>query len=289
MATQLFPETEKYIAEKDLINKHRGNQAQLFRILGQGTTRSKELELPPAEIERKMELVGFKLLQNDPETPQVVKSEIAQVREELDKELVSLKKREFRKRLSNQTLRLLEGIKSGFKDNLFFAGRLVLLSDKAGINWSWCLTQHYPIITKIPPDPEYMMKSYHEAEKVLKALILSAQKFNFSLNLAWMLARQFSKSDNVLIIDVARMYKIAGQQEKFWNTPKKGNFIDLPEAAFIANLINWRRNNDKGKTEFDFAQATVQQALGKDAKVFYMPSNAEGTQARPVSYIKKRA
>jgi len=289
MATQLFPETEKYIAEKDLINKHRGNQAQLFRILGQGTTKSKELELPPAEIERKMELVGFKLLQNDPETPQVVKSEIAQVREELDKELVSLKKREFRKRLSNQTLRLLEGIKSGFKDNLFFAGRLVLLSDKAGINWSWCLTQHYPIITKIPPDPEYMMKSYHEAEKVLKALILSAQKFNFSLNLAWMLARQFSKSDNVLIIDVARMYKIAGQQEKFWNTPKKGNFIDLPEAAFIANLINWRRNNDKGKTEFDFAQATVQQALGKDAKVFYMPSNAEGTQARPVSYIKKRA
>lgn len=289
MATQLFPETEKYIAEKDLINKHRGNQAQLFRILGQGTTRSKELELPPAEIERKMELVGFKLLQNDQETPQAVKTEIAQVREELDKELLLLKKREFQKRLSNQTLRLLEGIKSGFKDNLFFAGRLVLLSDKAGINWSWCLTQHYPIITKIPPDPEYMMKSYHEAEKVLKTLILSAEKFNFSLNLAWMLARQFSKSDNVLIIDVARMYKIAGQQEKFWNTPKKGNFIDLPEAAFIANLINWRRSNDKGKTQFDFAQATVHQALGKKAKVFYMPSNAEGTQARPVSYIKKRA
>ena len=165
----------------------------------------------------------------------------------------------------------------------------MLVNDKTGANWSWCLTQHYPIISKIPPDPEYLVKSYHEAEKRLNELILPAEKFDFCLNLAWMLARQFSKSDNVLIIDVARMYKIAGQQEKFWNTPKKSNFIDLPEAAFIANLINWRRSKNTGKTEFDFAQATVHQALGKNSKVFYMPSNAEGTQARPVSYIKKRA
>jgi hypothetical protein len=85
------------------------------------------------------------------------------------------------------------------------------------------------------------------------------------------------------------MYKIAGQQEKFWNAPKKAHFIDLPEAAFIANLINWRRHKDSDKSEFDFAQATMHQALGKNAKVFYMPTNAEGTQARPVSYITKRA
>ncbi len=288
MPSRLFPETERYISETDLLNKHRGNQAQLFRILGQGTTRSKELEYPPAEIERKMELVGFKLLQNDLHTPQRVKAEIDKVRRELDNELASFKQREVQKRLGNQTLRSLEGIKSGFKDNLFYAGKLILMYDKAGINWSWCLTQHYPIISKIPPDHDYLVKSYHEAEKQLQDLILPADKFDFCLNLAWVLARQFSKSDNVLIVDVARMYKIAGQQDKFWNTPRKSNFTDLPEAAFIANLINWRRSQGKGKTEFDFAQATVHQALGKNAKVFYMPSNAEGTQSRPVSYIRKR-
>jgi len=289
MPAQQFPETERFITDTDMLNKHRGNQAQLFRILGQGTTRSKELDLPPATIERKMELVGFKLLQNDPKIPSTVKSEIDQVRRELDKELATLKSREAQKKLGNQTLRSLEEVKNGFKDNLFFAGRLVLVHDKSGIDWSWCLTQHYPIISKIPPDPDYLVKSYHEAEKQLQELILPVEKFDFCLNISWILARQFSKSDNVLIIDVARMYKIAGQQEKFWNSPKKGNFIDLPEAAFIANLINWRRHKDTDKSEFDFSQATMHQALGKNAKVFYMPTNAEGTQARPVSYITKRA
>lgn len=288
MVTQLFPEVEKYITETDMLNKFKGNQAQLYRILGQGTTKAKGLELPPATIERKMELVGFKLLHGDSKISTIVKSEIDRVRIELDKELATLKNREVRKKLANQTLRSLEGVKTGFKDNLFFADRLVLIHDKAAVNWSWCLTQHYPIISKIPPDSDYLVKSFYEAEKLLQELILPANKFDFCLNIAWTLARQFSKSDNVLIVDVARMYKIAGQQDKFWNTPKRGNFVDLPEAAFIANLINWRRHPGKDKTEFDFTQATVHQALGKNARVFHMPSNAEGTQARPVSYIKKR-
>jgi hypothetical protein len=288
MTTQLFPETEKYITQTDMLNKHKGNQAQIYRILGQGNTKSRELELPPATIERKMELVVFKLLQNNPEIPQSVKAEIDQTRTELEKELSSLKKNDVQKRLGNQALRSLEGIKSGFKDNVFFAGRLVLTHDKAAVNWSWSLTQHYPIISKIPPDPEYLVKSYHEAESRLQELILPAEQFDFRLNIAWMLARQFSKSENVLIVDVARMYKIAGQQDKFWKTPKRSNFTDLPEAAFIANLINWRRHQNSSLTPFDFAQATVHQALGKNAKVFYMPTNAEGTQTRPVSYIKKR-
>lgn len=289
MTEQLFPETEKYISETGMLNKHKGNQAQLYRILGQGSTRSKELELPPAEIERKMELVSFKLLLNDERVPRRVRDEIEWVRKDLEKEIATLKNREIQKKISNQTLRSLDGVKSGFKDNLFYAGRLVLIHDKAGVNWSWCLTQHYPIISKIPPDSDYLVKSYFEAEKLLQELLLPADKFDLSLNVAWMLARHFSKSDNVLIIDVARMYKIAGQQDKFWNAPKKGNFVDLPEAAFIANLINWRRDQDKERSEFDFSQATMHQALGKKAMVFYMPSNTEGTQTRPVSYIKKRA
>ena len=43
MAKILFPIVEKYIEENDLLSKLKGNQAQLYRILGQGKTKSKEL------------------------------------------------------------------------------------------------------------------------------------------------------------------------------------------------------------------------------------------------------
>lgn len=287
MVEPLFPEVEQYIVETDMLNKLKGNEAQLYRILGQGKTKSKELDMSPAEIERKMELVAFKPLKGR-EVPHNVRDEIDAVKHSLDSELANLKKRDVQKRLANQTLRSLDIVNSGMKDNHFFAGRLVFAADKAGKNWSWCLTPHYPIISKIPPDPEYLAKSYYEAEKLLGEIIMPAEIFDVRLKLAWMLARHFSLGDNVLIIDVARMYKVAGQPEKFWNTPKKGNFVDLPDAAFIANLINWRRQSGFEKTNFKLTQATVHQALGPKAKVFYMPSNNEGTQTRPVVYITKR-
>lgn len=286
MVESLFPEVEQYISDTDMLNKLKGNEAQLYRILGQGKTKSKELDMSPAEIERKMELVAFKPLRGR-EVPHNVRDEIDAVKRSLGSELANLKKRDVQKRLANQTFRSLVDVKSGMKDNHFFAGRLVLATDKAGKNWSWCLTPHYPIIFKIPPDPEYLSKSYYEAEKKLGEIIMPAEIFDVRLNLAWMLARHFSLGDNVLIIDVARMYKVAGQPEKFWNTPKKGNFVDLPDAAFIANLINWRRQSGFEKTNFKLTQATVHQALGPKAKVFYIPSNNEGTQTRPVVYITK--
>lgn len=286
MPEPLFPEVEQYIVDTDMLNKLKGNQAQLYRIIGQGKTKSKELDMPPAEIERKIELVAFKPLKNK-DVPSNVRKEIDEVKQSLDSELATLKKRDVRKRLANQTLRSLTEVKSGNKDNHFFAGRLILVVDKAGKNWSWRLTPHYPIIAKIPPDPEYIKKSYYEAEKLLGKIIMPAEIFDVRLNIAWILARRFSLGENVLIIDVARMYKVAGQPKKFWNTPKKGNFVDLPDAAFIANLINWRRQSGFEKTDFKLVQATVHQALGPKAKVFYMPLNNEGTQTRPVVYITK--
>jgi hypothetical protein len=289
MSNPLFPIVEKYIADTDMLNKLKGNQAQLYRIIGQGKTKSKELDFLPADVERKMELVAFKPFKGK-DTPEGVRGEIEKVKRELESELAALKKRDVQKRLANQTLRSLEGVKCGTKDNHFFAGRLVLMMDKSGKKWSWCLTPHYPIISNIPPDPEYLAKSYHEAEKLLSDIIMPAEIFDLQLNLAWTLAkRKFSMGDRVLIIDVARMYKVAGQPDKFWNTPKKGNFVDLPDAAFIANLINWRRSSSDKKTDFKLQQATMQQALSTKAKVFYMPSNNEGTQTRPVVYISKRS
>jgi len=288
MTDTLFPVVEKYIADTGMLNTLKGNQAQLYRILGQGQTKSKELDFPPADVERKMELVSFKPL-NGRNIPEEVRQEIERVKNSLDNELATLKKREVQKRLSNQTLRSLTGVNSGVKDNHFFAGRLVLTSDKSGKVWSWCLTPHYPIISNIPPDSEYLVKSYYESEKLLNEIIMPADIFDIRLNIAWTLAKRFSSGDQVLIIDVARMYKIAGQPDKFWSSPKKGNFIDLPDAAFIANLINWRRQTGIEKTDFKLQQATMQQALGKNTKVFYMPSNSEGTQTRPVVYITKRS
>jgi len=287
MPESLFPTVEKYIEDTDMMNKLKGNQAQLYRIIGQGKTKSKKLEFPPTDIERKMELVAFKPLKGK-NIPEEVSKEIEEVKQSLDIELAKLKKRDVQKRLSNQTLRSLEGVKTGMKDNHFFAGRLILVTNKAGKNWSWCLTPYYPIISDIPPDFEYLGKSYHEAEKLLNTIIMPADVFDLQLNLAWTMAKMFARADKVLIIDVARMYKIAGQPEKFWNTPKKGNFLDLPDAAFIANLINWRRTTGIKKTDFKLQQATMQQALSANTKVFYMPSNNEGTQIRPVVYISKR-
>ena len=106
------------------------------------------------------------------------------------------------------------------------------------------------------------------------------------MDLAWTLACHFSPGDKILIVDVARMYKIAGQNEKFWAAPKKTSFVDLVDAAFIANLINWLKQSEDKR--YSFASATLHQAHGRRSKAFFLPANAEGTQTRPVIYIAKK-
>ena len=285
MPNQLFPEVEKFIEQAGLLNKLKGNQAQLYRILGQGQTKSKELDMPPAEIERKMELVTFKPLQEET-VPLAVKVEVESVRRSLDNDLAVLKKDEFQKRLANQVLRGLEGIKTGIKDNRFYAGRLILSVNKFGKEWNWSLTPHYPIVSTLPPDPHYIITAYHEAEKILSEIIQPPDVFEKRLDLAWTLACHFSPGDKILIVDVARMYKIAGQNEKFWAAPKRTSFVDLVDAAFIANLINWLKQSEEKR--YSFASATLHQAHGRNSKAFFLPANAEGTQTRPVIYIAKK-
>jgi hypothetical protein len=287
MADKLFPIVEKYIEDNNLYRKMKGNEGQLYRIQGLGKTKAKGLDFAPAEIERKMELVSFKAFE-DSKIPLDVKEEIADVRRSLENETAELKKYDVQRRMSNQVLRGLDNVQCGNKDNHFYAGRLILKVDKSGKNWAWCMTSYYPIISNIPPDIDYITKSYYEAERLLSKIIIPAELFDHKLNLAWTLASRFSQSDKILIIDVARMYKIAGQSDQFWNQPKKSNYVDLPEAAFIANLINWRRQMGVEKSEFTLSQATMHQTIGPNAKVFYMPSNPEGTQTRPVIYITKR-
>ncbi len=284
----LFPEVEKYIEEQGMVMKFGGgNQAQLYRILGQGKTKSKKLDLPPADIERKMELVACRLFQS-PDLPAAVQDEVKRVKLSLENELEGLKKSEVKKRLANQVLRGLTDVQTGTKDNQFYAGHLILLCDNSGVKWAWSQTPHYPLIDNIPPDPEYLEKAYRFAKTMLDELIMQPDIFETRLTLAWFLARHFSIGERVLIVDVARMYKIAGQADKFWNTPQKSNYTDIPDGAFIANLIHWMRQPCE-KKKYSFVPATLHQAHGKNAKVYYLPSNAEGTQTRPVVYIEKKS
>jgi len=282
----LFPEMERFTHDHDILSKVSGNLVvKLNRIIGNGKTKADGLDLPPAAIERKMELVSLEL-PLDIRVPVAVMAEIEEVRKDLNEELERLKKSDGVRRTASQALRGLL-VQSGFKDNNFFAGRLVLVSKNRGMNWSWSLTPYYPIISKIPPDPNYLIEGYQAAEDRLAKIVLHADVFESRLNLAWLMARHFSNTDHVLIVDVARMFKVAGQADGFWNAPKRAFFTDLPEAAFVANLINWRRNKGAEKSEFEFVAATVHQAHGSKAKAFYMPINAEGTQVRPVIYLKR--
>jgi len=113
------------------------------------------------------------------------------------------------------------------------------------------------------------------------------EEFDERLRLSWLMAKHFAGKEEVFIVDVARMFKIAGQREQFWNAPKKMLFVDIPEASFVANLLNWKRFRGEEKSRFEFVPATLHQAHGPHAKVFYIPFNEEGTQARPMVYMRK--
>lgn len=284
----LFPYFVKFVQEKNLLSKAKGSlSSKLPRIMGQGKTKAVGLDLPPAVIERKAELISL-LNTTDIEFPEEVLNEIEQARQEIELENERLKSsdgllnfiRDVFKNLTDQV---------GQKDNYFFAGRLVLLPKNRGQSWTWSITPYYPIIHKIPADVEYLVKAYSAANELIEKTILPVELFEDRLSLAWKMARHFSDTDSVLVTDVAKMFKIARQEERFWNTPSKRYFTDVPEAAFIANILNWRRQHGRPITEFEFVRATLQQAHGPKAKVFYLPQNPEGTQVTPIIYLKRHS
>jgi hypothetical protein len=198
---------------------------------------------------------------------------------------------ENQRRFAMQVLHRLEGTHTGNKDNHFFAGRLILVPDKAGQNWAWSMTRHYPVIPKIPADVDYVVSAYRASETIVDKRTLPVDQFLDQLSLAWTMARHFSGSEDVLIADVARLFKIAAQDERFWGSPARRNFEDVPPAMFIANLINWARHRDAAGTResFELVPATLNQAHGSKSRAFYVPGNAEGTVVRPMIYIRRHS
>lgn len=287
-ATPLFPAFEAF-ADRQLRGQTSGSlSAKLPRILGQGRTRAEGLDLPPAPIERRLTLGGLELPANLG-IPNDVLAEMRTAQREAERELTAMKRPEVATRFAIGVIKRLQAklgtSAAGQKDGQYFAGQFVLVSDKAGANWAWSLTKHYPIISKIPPDADYIVAAHAAAEAAVQALVLPPEVFEQRLALSHAMARVFSNGDDVLIQDVARMYRVAGQSDKFWSSPAKRLFEDVPDGALIANINAWRRSRpDSG---FTFVPATLNQSMGANAKAFYLPTNAEGTMTRPVIYLRR--
>lgn len=285
----MFPEFEKYAQSENLLTKKlKGNlDAKLPRILGQGKTKAIGLDLPPAPIERKQEFVTLELPQTF-NVPNGVLEERKRVREELDKELKQLCSEEGARSLASNVIRSIKVEPQGLKNNYFFAGSFLLIPDKKRATWSWCITPHYPIIEKIPPDFDYLVKAFYAAEEKYEQMVNSPEEFEKQLDLSWLLAKHFTEaSDKVLLSDVARMYVITAQDNKFWGKPQKKYFTDIPEASFIANLVNYKRNfkSPEGPI-FEFMPATLNDSYRKN--VYNIPLDREGTQTRPYVYIVRK-
>ncbi|MER9048022.1 hypothetical protein NKH89_12210 [Mesorhizobium sp. M0923] len=288
----LFPAFERFVERNGLLANAKGIlAARLPRILGQGQTRAEGLNMPPAVIERQQELYALSL--PDSATPDpAVRHEIADAKRALEAHAEHMRHPDNRRRFAMQVLHHLEGVQTGNKDNHFFAGRLVLVPDKSGQNWAWSMTAHYPVIGKIPADIDYVVNAYKSAERIVDDWTLPVDLFLDRLLLAWTMAKHFTSGDDIFIADVARLFKIAAQNERFWGTPARRNFEDVPEAVFIANLINWRRNKDSATSrdsfEFELVPATLNQAHGPRSRAFFVPGNAEGTVVRPMIYMRRQ-
>lgn len=286
---RLFPALERFVERTGLLANAKGIlAARLPRILGQGKTRAKGLDMPPATIERQQELLALALPEEASRDPGV-QGEISEARRAVEAHAEHMRHPENRRRFAMQLLHRLDGVPTGNKDNQFFAGRLVLVPDKGGQNWAWSMTPHYPVIAKIPADIEYIESAYAASERIVEKWTMPVDRFLDRLSLSWTMAHHFGEGDNVLIADVARFFKVAIQDERFWGNPARQNFEDVPEAVFIANLINWRQHREAAgsREAFELLPATLNQAHGPKSRAFFVPSNPEGTLVRPMIYIRR--
>lgn len=285
----MFPEFEKFAKDKNLLStKLTGSlDAKVPRILGKGKTKAVGLDIPPAPIERKQEFVSLELPPNF-NVPLAVLREQDQVKKDLERELKHLRSEEGSRSLASKVIRSLSLDTQGIKNNYFYAGKFLLIPDKKRASWSWSITPHYPIIEKIPPDFDYIIKAFSIAEEKVTQMVVSPEDFEKKLELSWMLAKSFSKKeDKILLSDVARMFVVASQDNKFWSNPQKKFFTDIPDASFIANLVNYKRNyKSESSPIFEFMPATLNDSYSKN--VYHIPLDVEGTQTRPYVYIIKK-
>jgi hypothetical protein len=287
---QLYPAFAEFVRATRLLEKLKGGDTpvRVMRILGQGKTRAEglKLEYPPAPIERSMELAKLDLSKiaalKGTQVPSTVTAEIQSAKALIDAEVRRLKAPDGWERMARQCLALLPQ-PNGLKDGHFFAGRCLLQFDRKAASWSWTFTQHYALVSKIPSDVDYIVRAFESAKAALQDLILPPEQFMDKLELAWKMASHLSKSDQVLLREVARLFLVAGQPESFWKDLRRQNFQDLPNGLFAASMASAKRELME---RFVLEPATLNQSHGAAAVAYFLPKNEEGTQTLPYSYIR---
>src|SRR5262249_46864274 len=160
------------------------------------------LDLPPSDIERKAEFASLSF-PTGVTPPKDVLDEIAHAAEDVESLKRELSRQEGVRRFAVECIQAASS-ESGVKDGQWFAERLILVHRKNGMEWAWCVTPHYAIIDRIPPDSVYIVKAFEAAKEKIRALTVSVEEFERRLRIAWALAREFSQSDDVLVTDVMK-------------------------------------------------------------------------------------
>ena len=289
---QIFPEFARLASSTKLRELKGAMAVSLARIIGKGKTHAIGMNLPPSPIERQEALANFRFPLGFEITP-ALKMEIEDANSAVATVEKKLRTPELKRRFALKTLQALQkksSVSTGNKDNQFFAGRFILVPDKNGKNWAWSMTPHYPIISKIPADSEYIVEAYYNSLEIVKKWTMPTEEFVSKLTLAINIANSFSEGENTKISDVARFFKIAVQSKKFWLNPTRSKFEEIPEAVFISNLINWYRNQKSSENNgFKLIPATLDQAFGPNTTPYYIPANSEGTSVNPMIYIQKQS
>lgn len=285
LPTELFPDFLAYVRSTRLDERALGNlSVAVARIMGQGRTKADGLDAPPSDYERYFELSKIALPPGEV-LPAAAAADVERARGFVAATQDRLAREDARRRFANDCVQLLPEPR-GYTNGYFHAGPLILVAKRNGQEWQWCVTPHYPIVSKLPPEPTYVALGHRAALDRIRELTVAHDKFGARLSLAWALARHFSTSDDVPVRSVMRMYQVAGQDDAFWQAPRRNLYKDLPEAAFVVNLLNWRRHA-QDVSAFEFVPATLSQATQRD--VFYMPLNQVGTEVRPMISLRKRS
>lgn len=286
MIDPMFPAFETFI---DSVPELKNPKGALFkkipRILGKGNTRARNFEAPPSVWERQLELTKLQL-PAELHYPESVLSEVAAARDAIDVTQKTLQSAEGRRRFAAKVIQDLPipEEKKGFKDNRWFAGHFILTHSGDGLSWSWGITEHHDVIADLPPEHDYIVKAHAHAISVVQECILPPEEFARKLQLAVAIARHISgsKGTDVPLSDVARVFKVACQADRFWNSPSRTNFRDVPDCAFVANFI--ASASEELNKKFEFVAATLDQAK----RALFLPANSEGTQVRPFIAVRAR-
>ena len=139
-------------------------------------TRAEGLDLPPATIERQQELLALSLPEDATKDPGI-RRELEAAQRAVDAHADHMRHPENRRRFALQVLRQLDGATTGNKDNHFFADRFVLVPDKSGLSWSWSMTPHYAMISKIPADVDYVVRAYSASERIVEKWTMPVDRF----------------------------------------------------------------------------------------------------------------